>query len=194
MKNERRYARAPVTLPLIRVDFAITTRRFDQCRATGHDRRWSASGGDPKSWYFPPQITITLLVGARQAASSSDTFALSRVIRHNIAVSNEVRYRQTYRGERRKRERESTRGEARDVEREVAARVEERVDCGQYSWQWVIRLRRFMTAARISSQFRSGLHVRTMRSKSFDLLARAICSDYRRSSYLLAKDIGWDIR
>lgn len=79
----------------------------------------------------------------------------------------------------------------------IAARVEERADCGQYSRQWVIRLRRFMTAARISSQFRSGLHVRTMRFKSFDLLAGAICSDVLSPlveswPYLPAKDIDWN--
>lgn len=50
--------------------------------------------------------------------------------------------------------------------------LEERVDCEQYSWQWVIRLCRFMTAARISGQFRSGLRrprIRTLRCKSFNL-------------------------
>lgn len=84
---------------------------------------------------------------------------------------------------------------------EVAARAKERVGgCGQYSWRWVIRLRRFMTAARISSQFRSRLRVRTMRCKSFDPFAGAICLGcvYRclvkSRIFARRKDIDWNAR
>lgn len=61
-----------------------------------------------------------------------------------------------------------------------------RVDCGQYSWQWVIRLCRFMTAARISGQFRSGsaapayVHCGTKVSIS----SSAICIARQEISYL----------
>lgn len=50
-------------------------------------------------------------------------------------------------------------------------REREGADCGQYSWQRVIRLCRFMTAARISSQFRSAVLralPRTLPAKSFE--------------------------
>lgn len=84
------------SLPFVCVNFAITIRAdpIDLARTLVID-------DDPparfKGLIFSAANNV---VGRCQAGGiqSSDTFALSRVIRHNIAVSNEVRYRQTYRG------------------------------------------------------------------------------------------------
>jgi len=176
MKNEHRYTRAPVTLPLIRVDFAITIRRFDQCRATGHDRRWSASGGDPKSWYFPPQITITLLVGARQAVLTRSRYLALYVIisrcRMKFGTGKHIEANAGGKGE---REREYKRWS-------TGCREGNRGKGGREGGLWTVQLVVGDSTSpiydrRTNFEPISFWALRTMRSKSSDLLARVICSD-----------------